>query len=83
MREFQVGDKVRIVPEWIDELRSEDNSNPWAIRGCDYVYEIVGVSGDEDECYPYRLTEGTCWWGADKLMLADEIYVSADVSALL
>lgn len=83
MREFQVGDKVRIIPEWIESLRSEDNCNPWAIRGADYVYEIVRVDPDEDEEYPYFLSEGSCRWGASKLILAYEVQTKVDVSTLI
>ena len=83
MREFQLGDKVRIRPEWLDHLRSEHSTNEWCRRGRDYIYEIVEVDPNEDEVYPYKLSCGSCWWGASKLILANEVQVSVDVSALI
>ena len=78
---FQKGDQVRIKSEWLNYLQRKWPGNEWSRRGADFIYTIIEVCKDKD--YPYKLSEGTCYWGSSKLDFAVEIPNNIDIDLLL
>ena len=82
-RKFNLGEEVRILPEWWDELAGEKNSryNLYVQRGKDHIYIVSRYVGSD-----VYLEDADGWWSEDKLVPAfavDESESDISIDGLL